>query len=112
MYVGLTISILMGPMAFASGGLILLSVLRRVDAVVVPSANAILFDTNPLRDDEEVEGRKISEDGVLVCIYNFDGVDPYAAAVERDATYTIAVNDDARTIVLIDTAAAQSTCKD
>lgn len=77
MYVGLTISILMGPMAFASGGLILLSVLRRVDAVVVPSANAILFDTNPLRDDEEVEGRKISEleeEGVLVCIYNFDGV--------------------------------------
>ena len=77
MYVGLTISILMGPMAFADGGLILLSVLRRVDAVVVPSANAILFDTNPLRDDEEVEGRKISEleeEGVLVCIYNFDGV--------------------------------------
>lgn len=77
MYVGLTISILMGPMAFAGGGLILLSVLRRVDAVVVPSANAILFDTNPLRDDEEVEGRKISEleeEGVLVCMYNFDGV--------------------------------------
>ena len=77
MYVGLTISILMGPMAFADGGLILLSVLRRVDAVVVPSANAILFVTNPLRDDEEVEGRKISEleeEGVLVCIYNFDGV--------------------------------------
>lgn len=77
MYVGLTISILMGPMAFADGGLILLSVLRRVDAVVVPSANAILFDTNPLRDDEEVEGRKISEleeEGVLVCMYNFDGV--------------------------------------
>ena len=77
MYVGLTISILMGPMAFADGGLILISVLRRVDAVVVPSANAILFDTNPLRDEEEVEGRKISEleeEGVLVCIYNFDGV--------------------------------------
>lgn len=51
LYVGLTMSIFIGPTAFATPPV--LSILAREAAVVVPSANAMLFDTNPLREDDD-----------------------------------------------------------
>jgi len=40
---------------------------------VVPSAKAMLFDTNPLRDEdeEEIEGPELEDEGAV--IYNFAG---------------------------------------
>lgn len=47
----------MGPTAFATPPvlrlLLFIELVLTREAVVVPSANAMLFDTNPLRDDDE-----------------------------------------------------------
>mmetsp|Transcript_19844 Transcript_19844/g.32133 ORF Transcript_19844/g.32133 Transcript_19844/m.32133 type:complete len:93 (+) Transcript_19844:725-1003(+) len=65
-YVGFTISILMGPTAFATPPvlkLLLKLVFARVEAVAVPSAKARLFDANPLRDkDDDEEGIELDSE--------------------------------------------------
>lgn len=66
----------MGPTAFATPPVLMLLLLREFvlasDAVVVPSAKATLFETNPLREDDE-EGEteepdaELEGEGTLMC---------------------------------------------
>lgn len=68
-------SILIGPTALATPPILTLLlkdlVLAR-EAVVVPSAKAMLFDTNPLRDDDddgvdEIESKEVDGEGAVIC---------------------------------------------
>ena len=61
-YVGFFISILIGPTAFATPPMLIVfqlsvgtvvAVVARREAVVLPSVNAMLFETNRLRDDDD-----------------------------------------------------------
>lgn len=72
-------SILIGPIAFATPPVLRLLVLNEFplarEAVVVPSANAMLLDTNPLRDEDDEDASELDEEvegeGALMC--NFAG---------------------------------------
>ena len=62
----------MGPTAFATPPVLRLLFMELVlarEAVVVPSAKAMLFETNPLRDDdeEEIEGPELEDEGAVIC---------------------------------------------
>lgn len=62
MYVGLMMSILTGPIAFATPPVLRLALPVEVEsmvareAVVVPNANAILFETKPRLEVDEEDG--------------------------------------------------------
>lgn len=67
-------SIFTGPTAFATppklsvfelAVVIGVTVLARIEAVVPPSVNAMLFDTNPLRDDDDDTGFENDESAVM-----------------------------------------------
>jgi len=67
-------SILIGPTAFATPpilAVLLTELVLAIEAVVVPSAKATLFDTNPLRDDdddgEEIESKEEDGEGAVMC---------------------------------------------
>ena len=55
----------MGPIAFATPPVLKLSLTELVrprEAVLVPSVKAMLFDTNPLREEVEGIGLELDED--------------------------------------------------
>jgi len=67
-------SIFTGPTAFATPPMLSVfelvvvigvTVLARIEAVVPPSVNAMLFDTNPLRDDDDDTGFENDESAVM-----------------------------------------------
>ncbi len=68
----------MGPTAFATPPklrsflFIIALVLAREEAVVVPSAKAMLLDTNPLRDDDD-DGDEVIGFGGVADMCNFAG---------------------------------------